>query len=379
MKIIYKSLTIFISIIIGLIISELFLRIYGKYNDLSKNELVMSSSLYEKPKSSTLINKHPDLNILIENKFDKNSIRNHNQINTEDKKNIVAFFGDSHTENINISNEFQFITLLDNFFKEKNFVNYGVGGYSLDQIFIRYLNFQKHDIDHVYYVFCSNDAAPSIVRNNLIKYKNDNDYEILKPKFNLFERIIGKLNLTYFVIDIYYNLRAKIYKKHTNIDISNYSKKLAEKLYYKSLSRKSFASGNLDNLNLFNKVLKSFKNEVIKNNANFSIIILPLEEENIFFEKMIDNKEDYNIINLYTTYKKISDNLKDKIIFKNDSHMNEYGNLLVYQFLKELILNKKISKKFKFENDIKIKIDNRNILSFFKKIMKQKSVFLKFG
>lgn len=357
MKIFYKSLTIFISTIIGLIIFELFLNIYGKYNDLSKNELVLSSSLYEKPKSSSLINKHPDLDILIKNQFDKNGVRNHDKISTENKKNIIAFFGDSHTENINISNEFQFITLLDEFFNEKNFVNYGVGGYSLDQIFIRYLSFQKHNIDHVYYVFCSNDAASSIVRNNLIKYK-DNDYEILKPKFNIFERAIGKLNLTYFLIDIYYNLRAKIYKKHTNVDISNYSKKLAEKLYYKSLKRKNLTSSDINVLNLFNKILKSFKNEVIKNNAKFSIIILPLEEENIIFENIILEKEDYNIINLYSSYKEISDNLKDKIIFKNDSHMNEYGNLFVYQLLKGEILNKKILKKFEFENEIKIKIDD---------------------
>ena len=357
MNIIYKFITIFVSLIIGLVIFEFYLNFYGKYNDLSKNELVLSSSLYEKPKSSKLLNQHPDLNILVENKFDNNAIRNHDKITTENKKNIIAFFGDSHTENINILNEFQFITLLDNFFEEKNFVNYGVGGYSLDQIFLRYLSFKKHNIDHVYYVFCSNDASASLVTNNLIKY-NDNEYEILKPKFNTLERVLGKLNLTYFLIDIYYNLRAKLYKKHVSIDISNYSKKLAEKLYYKSLNKKNFTSEGINTLDLFNKILKSFKNEVIKNNAKFSIIILPIEEENTYFEKIVFEKEDYDIINLYTSYKEISDDLKDKIIFKNDSHMNEYGNLLVYQFLKEKILNKKNFKKFELENSIKIKIDN---------------------
>lgn len=357
MNIFYKLITVFISLIVSLVIFELYLNFYGKYNDLSKNELAMSNSLYEKPKSSTLINQHPDLDILVENKFDNNAIRNHDKIITENKKNIIAFFGDSHTENVNILDEFQFTTLLDKFFDEKSFVNYGVGGYSLDQIFIRYLSFQKHNIEHVYYVFCSNDAATSMVRNNLLKY-NDNEYEILKPKFNTLERALGKLNLTYFLIDIYYNLRAKLYKKHVSIDISNYSKKLAEKFYYESLNRKNFTSEGINTLDLFNKILKSFKNEVIKNNAKFSIIILPIEEENASFEKIIFEKEDYDIINLYTSYKEISDDLKDKIIFKNDSHLNEYGNLLVYQFLKEKILNKKIFKKFELENSIKIKIDN---------------------
>ena len=364
MKLIYKSLTILFSTILGLIIFEFFLNIYGKYSNLSKNELVISSSLYEKPKSSTLINKHPDLDILIKNKFDEDGVRNHDKIRTKNKKNIIAFFGDSHTENINISDEFQFITLLDKYFDKKNFVNYGVGGYSLDQIFIRYLNFQKHDIDHVYYVFCSNDANSSIVKNNLIKYKND-DYEILKPKFNVLERAIGKLNLTYFLIDVYYNLRAIIFKNHTNIDISNYSKKLTEKLYYKSLEKKNTTYEDIDRLNLFNKILKTFKNEVIKNNAKFSIIILPFKEENDIFDKTIFEKNDYDIINLYTSYKEISDNLRDRIIFKNDSHMNEYGNLFVYQLLKEKILNEKSTKDFEYENGIKIKIDNLYLNSIF--------------
>lgn len=356
MSIIYKSITILISTIIGLVIFELFLNFYGKYNDLSQNELVLSDSIYEKPKSSTLINQHPDLEILVSNKFDNNAIRNHDEVNTEDKKNIIAFFGDSHTENVNISNEFQFITLLDKFFNKKNLVNYGVGGYSLDQIFIRYLSFKRHDIEHVYYLFSSNDAG-SVVSNNLIKYIG-NEYKILKPKFNVFERMLGKLNLTYFLIDLYYNLRAQIYKKHTTIDISNYSKKLAEKLYYESLNKKEIANDGTDVLVFFNKILKSFKNETIKNNAKFSIIILPLQEENDAFEKMIFEKKDYDIINLYTNNKKIADDLSEEIIFKNDSHLNEYGNLLVYQLLKENILGKKYTKEFKFQNDIERKINN---------------------
>ena len=121
MNIIFKFLTVFISFIIGLVAFEFYLNFYGKYNDLSKNELVLSSSLYEKPKSSTLINQHPDLNIFVENKFDNNAIRNHDKIITENKNNIIGFFGDSHTENVNIYDEYQFITLLDKFFEKKKF------------------------------------------------------------------------------------------------------------------------------------------------------------------------------------------------------------------------------------------------------------------
>ena len=73
---------------------------------------------------------------------------------------------------------------------------------------------------------------------------------------------------------------------------------------------------------------------------------------------MIFEKKDYDIINLYTNNKKIADDLSEEIIFKNDSHLNEYGNLLVYQLLKENILGKKYTKEFKFQNDIERKINN---------------------
>ena len=354
MSIAYKIITIIVSIIVGLMISELFLNYYGKYNNLSKQELILSDAIYEKPKSSTLKNEHPDLGIIIKNKYDNNGIRNHNYINTEDKKNIVGIFGDSHVENINIRHDLQFTTLLDNFFENKNFVNYGVGGYSIDQIFIRYLSFKEHDIKHVYYIFSSNDAG-SISNNNLIIFDNKK-YKILKPKFRFFEKLLGKLNLTYFFIDIYYNLRAISYSKHTTVDISNYPKKLAEKLYYKSLSKEHSNPDNSKNLINFNKILKTFKNEVIKNNSKFSIIILPKKEESEAFKDMVYEQNDFNIINLYKINESILINLKQELIFKNDSHFNEYGNLLIFQFIKKELLKKKYD-EFTFEEIIKKKID----------------------
>ena len=353
MSFIKKIFLIIFSILIGLTICELFLNVYGKYNNLSKQELILSNAIYEKPKSSILNNEHPDLKIIVKNRYDTSGVRNHDKINTEEKKNIIGIFGDSHVENINIKNEFEFTKLLDNFLEDFNVVNYGVGGYSIDQIFIRYLSFKKHDIKHVYYIFSVNDAG-SISDNNLISF-DENNYKILTPEFRLFEKVIGRLNLTYFIIDLFYNLRAKIYTKHNKIDISNYPKKLAEKLYYKNL-RDNFKSDNSKNLLYFNKILDLFKKEVIKNNAGFSIVVLPKKSENDGFINMVQNKDDYDVINLYENNDELLKNLDQNLIFQNDSHFNEYGNLMIFQLLKRDLL-KQNEEEFLFLEDIKRKID----------------------
>lgn len=357
MKGLWKSnlLLIITSTLIGLVIFEFVLKIYGRYNHLSEQKLVLSDAIYEKPKSSVLKNEHPDLKIIILNQYDSEGIRNHDVIQTKNKKNISGIFGDSHVENINIKDEFQFTTLLNNHFEDQTFVNYGVGGYSLDQIFIRYLTFSQHDIKKIYYVFSGNDAG-TINSNNLIKFTN-NDYELIKPKFRFFQKIIGKLNITYFLIDVYYIIRSKIYLKHTLVDIDNYPKKLAEKLYYKFLSESASDKNQIDNIVLFNKILKTFKEVANKNNASFSIIILPSKEENDAFERMVKNKENFEIINLYNLSKNISDEFNKNLKFKNDSHFNEYGNLIIFEFIKNFINNQNVSQDYIPQYKIKKKID----------------------
>ena len=356
MSLISKFLMIITSTIIGLIIFEVLLEISGKYNSLSNQELVLSNAIYEKPKLSTLKNEHPDLKKIILNKYDGQGIRNHDKIETKNKKNIIGIFGDSHVENINIKNDFQFTTLLDRYFKDENFVNYGVGGYSIDQIFIRYLNYSNHDIKKVYYIFSGNDAG-SLNSNNLIEFKKD-EFELIKPKFRLIQKIIGKLNLSYFLIDIYYIVRSQIYQKHTTVDISNYPKKLAEKIYYKFLADGHAKNDSISNIEYFNKILKKFKEIAIKNNSTFQIIVLPKKEEHEAFMQMVNDQKDYDVINLYILNKKIIDNLKEEIIFKNDSHFNEYGNLLIYQLIKSYLINEEYFENFFLKSNIKKKIDS---------------------
>ena len=70
MKVQWKSnlIIIIISTLIGLLIFEFILKLYGRYNHLSEQKLVLSDAIYEKPKSSVLKNEHPDLKIIVLNR-----------------------------------------------------------------------------------------------------------------------------------------------------------------------------------------------------------------------------------------------------------------------------------------------------------------------
>jgi hypothetical protein len=349
-KIFLKNLLLLItSLIVSVILIELILYKIGIYNNLSRNKLVASDAIYERPASSILNNLHPDLKIIIRNQYDENGIRSYKNQNTAKLNNIIAFFGDSMTENINIKDELVFINILNDTYKKENikFINFGVGGYSIDQVFIRYLKYKTLDIKDVYYVFCSNDNT----NNGIINFNNKNEYFINKKEINYFFQLIGKLNITYLMIDSFYHARTIFSNKYSNIDKKNYSKILANKfnsIIYKNLNTKNYQENEKI---FFNKTLKAFQDEVLKDGRRFFIIILPSKIENESFTGLIiGDEKKYNIINLYKLSSKY-DSKYNNLIFKNDTHYNEWGNLYIAgmlqkEFDKIYRLNTNLNKNF---------------------------------
>ena len=91
-KIFLKNLLLLItSLIVSVILIELILYKIGIYNNLSRNKLVASDSIYERPTSSILNNLHPDLKIIIRNQYDENGIRIYKNQNTAKLNNIIGF------------------------------------------------------------------------------------------------------------------------------------------------------------------------------------------------------------------------------------------------------------------------------------------------
>ena len=99
--------------------------------------------------------------------------------------------------------------------------------------------------------------------------------------------MVGKLNLTYLAIDIYYYLKSKLKKSYTLTNIENYNTILSDKLYQKfydtseircdyfeNYFNTSSYDFNLDNCSKnFLNLMSIFKTEVEKINAKFYILV----------------------------------------------------------------------------------------------------------
>ena len=341
----YKNIfLICLSFIFSLIFIEILLKNLGRYNELTKNNLNPSPAIYERAHSSKQRHKHPDLDYIIENNFDSSGVKNFDTVDTSNKRNIIAFFGDSFVENIAVEKEFEFSYLLDQHIKSYNIVNYGVGGYSADQVFIRYLKYQNHDIKHVFFLLMPGDQGFS----TMSEFNEDGTYLIDNPKFNIFYNFLGKLNITYFFIDIYYFVKNKIYINFTDVSIENYNSVLANKIYKKFYhpdlkkcndyfkSKNDFLNDKCakDLINLLN----IFRDKVNNNGAKFYILLYPNLKHIDYFNRIIsDKKNDFKFYILNENLQTGSYFNNTKTNFKNDAHWNEYGNLIFANDLNKIL------------------------------------------
>lgn len=332
---------IIISFFLSILLIEIILKLQGKYKHLTKNELIASASVYERPFKSKQKQKHPDLNYIIENYFDNDGVKNFSKIETSQKKNLIGIFGDSFVENIAIDRKFEYSTLLNDNINSYQIINYGIGGYSAELAFLRYLKYQnKHDLKYVFYFFMPGDQYS----RSLINFDKNNNFEVKKIKINLFIKLISKLNITYFTIDIFYKIRAALFEDHTSIDINNYGQVLANKI-----AKKTYDELKTDSKYFYN-LLNNFQIEVNKNNGKFFVIVFPDKNNINFFEKTV---KEYNLnINYFILDSELA--YSNELFFTNDGHWNEKGNLFFSKNLEKILGSVGI--------DFKKKIDEKKIL-----------------
>ena len=79
------------SLLLSILLIEIILKIQNKYNYLTKNELIASQSVYERPFNSKQKHKHPDLNYIIENYFDIDGVKNFSKIETSSQVYLFCF------------------------------------------------------------------------------------------------------------------------------------------------------------------------------------------------------------------------------------------------------------------------------------------------
>ncbi len=343
----YKNiLLVLFFLFASILLVELILIAYGPYKDLVKNNLKPSMSVYERPNNFIQKQPHPDLDLIVENYFDQEGVKNYNQILTSKKKNIIAFFGDSYTENISIVKQFEFSNILNSKIKNFHIVNYGVGGYNLEQSFIRYLKYKSHDIKYVIFFMMPGDHF----ERNLIEFVENDKIKITEPDFNLFFKILGKLNISYLVIDAYFNYKY-IFQNYHKTGKENYPTLYANKVYSEFYTKHE---GKEDD---FDKILKYFNKTSIENGAKFILLLYPSETMINYVKDRL--KPELNNIDYYVLDKNL---IEKNFIFKNDSHWNELGNIYFAKNLIEILKNYQVQFDY-----LDVNFFSKNIKNFYSK------------
>ena len=329
---------------IGLVLVEASLYLFGPYKTLTTKKLQPSEAIYERPTNFIQKQPHPDLDLVVENYFDIDGVKNYSNISTSKKKNIIGFFGDSMTENINIDQKFEFTNVLNNVSKDFNLVNYGIGGYNLEQSFIRYQKYQNHDLKYVIFFMMPGDHF----ERNLIRFEDDNLPLITKPDINIFFHLLGKLNITYLLIDTYFNFRF-IFQNYHQTGIDNYPSLYANKIYSEFYSNHKRSEGN------FGKILTYFNKSNAELGRKFILILYPNKKMIKYVKERL--KSNIDNIDYYIIDKKLLDK---NLQFKNDPHWNELGNLYFADNLSNILKNYGIE-----FNNINLKKYKKNINEFY--------------
>jgi hypothetical protein len=338
-NIIQNSTLVLVAIMLSLVVAEVALRVDGRYQDLASQLLVPSPAYWERPVNQIEFGKHPDLNVPIEIRFDKDGVRNHSEVSTREERNIIGFFGDSYVENRRIEDRFSFTSILDLAARPgARVVNYGVDGYGLDQEYLRYKKYEHHDIHDVVYVFCENDLS-NLYETGLTEMTKNGDIAFRVPSINPFYRLMGRFHVTYLVITAYYKVRMLVdfittgnwkWQSVSFIDWLNYRERFHDQFDDSITADFLSASPSPRILQLAQKflvLLEKWKREVEASQRTFTVLVLPWKLDDTVATKLFRNF-DGNVVHSIGFFKDC-----DNCRFENDRHWNEYGNEKVSELI----------------------------------------------
>ena len=347
-----KSLKLlFFSIFFSILLIEIFLRFIGLYSDLANTTLEPSASIYEKPRDSIQKRHHPDVHYINANYFDLDGVKNNTKLTTSKKRDIIGFFGDSFVENYSVDPKFDFSNILNTNIVDYEIVNYGVGGYQAEQAFLRYLKYKDHDFKYVIYFFMLGDQESY----KLLAFDDNGQYTINKIKINPIFQMLGKLNITYLLIDASLKFRVLINTDYNSLKKNSYAELFANRIANKN------KKGIFDTKH-FAQLIETFQATVESNNANFIVILYPDKNHVNYFQEVL------KLRNLKVKYFILDNSLatEKKFRFINDDHWNELGNL---EFAKNIkfFLHKDLKINFKDDDNVhKIEKEIDNFYSLYK-------------
>lgn len=230
----------------------------------------------------------------------------------------VGVFGDSFTENIRMPVQYSFTEPLDYLVNRTGargeVLNFGVDGYSPDQIYIQYLeDGTRLDLDAVVYMYFEKDLQ-ELMEHGLVTVGPDGRPVIHPPpeRGPVF-RLMKRLHLTYFVIEKLDALRIR---------------------RYASLSEESDPSSPkfAEALRRFKAVVLDIQRRTGERGQKFLVALVPRNEAHNARMEAYLKEWGVDVLNLYPDFKKAGPDMAG-FFFENDGHWNEEGNKMAAVFL----------------------------------------------
>ena len=245
----------------------------------------------------------------------------------------ISALGDSFTLGVDALQPFSYPAMLEAITKNTEVLNFGVSGYGVDQMYLRFLN---ETLDY------ENNAIVMGIFTDDLRRSAITCKDYLKPKFVIQD---GRLKLTNTPIPTLEDYLTSY--KEPKLE-SYFIKHLLNKIYHINLAERQYDDGFF----VSKLILNEMKDITRKKNIFFMVVIVsPKEDQKIdkgMRGKLRDflNEQDIIFIDSIDVFKKANlSDYKGYNFHVGGGHFNSLGNALVAQKIKNILEENKVIEK----------------------------------
>ena len=334
-----NSLCVLLSLAAALAVCEAGLRLFHpRYHHAAEARRVPDGQrIWKPPAGSHYRMRQPDtgrLHLVMHNNLGARQHRDFDQESLDGAINL-AFFGDSFTENLSMPVQYSFHAVLDFLLNANaprktnaqsrshfNVLNFGVDGYGPGQEYRHYQDLPpklKAAVDHVFYVFFSNDVR-QVSTNGLYSLDDAGKLVEHRPATTpLWIRALARAHLTYAIMDAARRLR----------DGWNELLPPADRRGDNARPSDSAASGrDAADFRLWRSLVLRWQREVERAGANFTLVDIPNDKKGM--TALAHLPESVEVLSLRDCFRDtVADPPPRHVLrFERDQHWNEAANMV---------------------------------------------------
>lgn len=240
----------------------------------------------------------------------------------------IAMLGDSYTQGADVAQPFSYPAILERITKNTEVLNFGVSGYGVDQMYLRFLN-ETLEFD--------NDAVIMGIYIDDIQRSAHTCKYYLKPKFAARD---GSLKLTNTPVPPLREFMTGYKEPRLQ---SYFIKHLLNNIYNMNPKKRNYDEGFL----ILEPILKEMKQITGRKNMHFMVLAITSEAEPELSEKLRAylRKQGIDFIDSLDVFREAHSGAYKNYNFYISGHFNNLGNALIAQKIKNVLEQKGIIQK----------------------------------